>query len=209
MTKLDDIYAALSAAPNHFAAHAIMIGAEGWQCLGKGCFASVYGHDDVDTVIKVCGSLNDGSLPFVALALEGHKENPHFPRIFRAGVGGSWYWCAMERLAPITPRSAPMSREIRQRLDAERAYAQRILWNRYGMKHSLAEAIAGVPPALRELCDTVHEQIAGRYEIDLHNENAMARLEPCGRWTLVVTDPFSFIATGQSPILPANIPSHA
>lgn len=183
------LLAALSAAPSHEHAEYELHNAD-WYTVGRGSFAVVFGHNaHLDRVIKVVRCLDDGSLPFTAMAMEKWKTNPHYPRIYRAGISGSWYWCEMERLESIARRSTNLPMTDQHEMERQRVASWRRLCGGIMRDHS--------PPALVTLCEEVREQIAGRYEVDLHDDNAMARVDGdvC---TLVITDPFSYVRTGEA-----------
>lgn len=75
----------------------------GYELLGNGAFASVWGRPDEDTVIKIGGDLlDDGWLAYAREIMTGKWDSPFLPVIFSLEVNDYRYVARMERLDALS-----------------------------------------------------------------------------------------------------------
>lgn len=151
----------------------------GFSILGQGSFATVWGHPDLDFVVKVGGVSNEFEFydrwpEYAKLVMAQFQNNPHTPRIsfLKEWKSQKFYAAIIEKL----------SGTILDYGDDHELYwkTQHLLEMSWG--GSLAYEFEDEHPQLYELLLGIKSL---NRAIDLHSENAMLREDG----SLVITDP--------------------
>lgn len=155
----------------------------GYERVGGGTFAVVYGKPGSKTVLKLVHKKDVAYLAFVKLALE-NQNNPHFPRFSSSLIrlNDDYKAVRMERLTPGKGAEDNYRGFIAYGLDLY--FARKGNWN--SMVDHAKESIRNAferNPDLQEACDLMIKSLS-QYVNDLHPGNVMFR-----GGTLVITDP--------------------
>lgn len=163
----------------------------GFEVLGSGHFATVYGKPGSDKVLKVGrAGAADGWLAYAAFARQ--SGSPYAPKIGRikwhvGGAGSRWYVAVLERLHStvfdIDDNRHPAKKQHR--------LASKILWRDQSAEAWAKEEEAANAPGLVAYMSEVRKLFDGIYDFDLHSANSMIRADG----SLVITDPLSFGST--------------
>ena len=174
-----------------------VLSVNGFQRLGDGAHASVWGVPGKPYVLKLFVSTDQAYLEFVKLAKQ--NANPHFPK-FRGSpipLTSRVHAIRMERLKPLpyNARSA-LNRGIRMLLDLLQEYGEhwqvpeniRQYYTPEG-ERDLLILLKKWPQlaAAADLLATQIEKSEGNFNLDLHDENVMIRSPSVP----VFTDPFA------------------
>jgi len=154
----------------------------GWEIIGEGMFAEVFGHPQSNQVIRITTALEDdkgivfppdGWLVYAKLCQTKLACNPHALKIFKLKVFDGFYVARLERLeATIEDCDDRDVQEFFEKVC--------IALNNPGGVVSW-ELLVSNP----ELSDLLNELRKTQCALDLHNCNAMIREDG----TFVVTDP--------------------
>lgn len=146
----------------------------GLQRFGSGAFASVYGHPDLDFVVKVGGYSNEHHRPdawpeYAKMVMAQFQNNPHAPKItaLREFPQG-FYYSIMEPLERTVGHDHPFFWKLMNVLES---------WGSFGT----VEFEIQHP----ELYDLLRGIKSLEKAIDLHSDNAMLRKDG----SMVITDP--------------------
>lgn len=152
----------------------------GYQKLGDGSYASVFGRPDKNYVLKLFDAEDKAYVAFYNLVK--NQNNKHFPK-FKGQmmrIAAEYYAVRMERLQPMPKRlygysSYIIAYTIEDYVEGDTASAEQI---------DIIKVLREKQPDFLPACEYVKENLKGQYYLDFHTNNMMMRNE-----TIVITDP--------------------
>ena len=157
----------------------------GYQRVGSGTYAVVWGKPDSKTVLKLVKNEDKAYMDFVKLALK-HQDNPHFPRFSSKVIrlNDNYKAIRMERL--VAGKGAEDNFRSMNAYIIERYIS--IKGNLSGVADYVREDINKLfdqYPQMKAACDLIIANLS-YHQNDLHPGNVMFRGN-----TMVITDPVS------------------
>ncbi len=158
--------------------------AAGWEKLGEGYYASVYGKPDSPYVLKIF-EYDDSYVSYLKLIEQ--YPNIHFPKIKgRLRVTPKYRAVRMEKLSPTTKVNVGgLTVDVSGMLNAYMIDKRYQLNNIQIRNRELFDEYAADKPKLIEALDLINEELVGKYALDLNSDNIMQRADG----TIVITDP--------------------